>query len=407
MANCDFAYVRKIWVSGSGLTTTSLFYRLQARARYWVASVPRRVCRMVSGPRCRGPQVDQLSSRSLRICGLAACLLAAPLSAVGEIKVGFIGGFSGPGQAFGEAARNGFELAREEFGAHGISVLYEDDQFDPKKSVAAFNKLTHRDKVDAVIVLGSSPATAVAPLAERQGIPMVAWASARHVAEGRRWVIRSWASGEDEGTALAAKVAELRISRLATIVSADQYALAVRAGLESATKASLVSLGEVSPTESDFSSLLLRAKSSGAEGIFACLSMGQVGRFAKQARQLKLQFPILGCETFNSGSEIELSEGALDGAWYASVSVSPEFQATFRKRFSADTSIGGSAVHYELYRLLTEVAPSNPSRERIRDYLLSVRARSSVLGILTIAAEGGDQWFRLPISTRQVVSGQR
>jgi branched-chain amino acid transport system substrate-binding protein len=341
--------------------------------------------------------------RALIIFSALLFIFVCPLSARGELKVGFIGGFSGPGQVFGEAARNGFEFARQELGSNGLSVLYEDDQFDPKKTISAFNKLVQQDKVDAVLVLGSSPATAVAPLAERQGVPLIAWASARHIAAGRKWVIRSWASGEDEGSALASKAVEMNISRLATVVYADQYANSVRQGLESAFKSSIISLGEVSPAEQDFSGLILRAKRGKAEGVFVCLGAGQVARFAKQARQLQLGVPILGCETFNSASEIELSEGALNGAWYATVSVSNQFHEKFITRFSADTSIGGSAVHYELYRLLLEIAPSAPSRERLLSYLLSVRERDSVFGRLSIARDGSDQWFRLPISTRQVI----
>ena len=281
-------------------------------------------------------------------------------------------------------------------------MLHEDDQFDPKRSVAAFNKLVQSDKVDVVVVLGSSPSAAVAPLAERHGVPMIAWASARHVAVGRRWVIRSWASGEDEGRAIAAKATELNISRLATVVYTDQYATSVRDGLESAFKSPVISLGEVLPTDQDFSSILLRAKKGGATGVFACLSVGQNARIAKQARQIQLHVPIIGCESFNSADEINLSEGALDGAWYATVPVAQEFASRFKKRFSNDTSIGGSGVHYDLYRLLLEIAPLTPSRQQVRDYLLSVRDRDSVFGKLSIVAGDGDQSFHLPIATIQI-----
>jgi branched-chain amino acid transport system substrate-binding protein len=337
----------------------------------------------------------------------ALLLSAFPLTAQGDLKVGFIGGFSGTGQMFGEAAKNGFELARAEFGDQGLTVVYEDDQFDPKKSVAAFNKLVQRDKVDVVISLGSTPAAALAPLAERLGVPMLAWANARQIALGRKWVIRSWVSGEEEGGAIASKANELKISRLATIAYTDQYANSVVNGVRTASKPSTIPLGEVSSIDQDFTALILRAKKQGADGIFACLSVGQAARFAMQCRQLQFAVPILGCETFNSSTEVDLSKGALNGAWYATVEVSPEFRERFKKRFSADTSIGGSGVHYELYRILLEIASSSPSREQLRERLLSIRDRDSVLGKFSIISDKGDQWFKLPVSMQQAAVGSQ
>jgi len=47
--------------------------------------------------------------------------LSLSTQAFADLRVGFIGGFSGPGKAFGDAARNGFELAQEEFGPQHIA----------------------------------------------------------------------------------------------------------------------------------------------------------------------------------------------------------------------------------------------------------------------------------------------
>jgi ABC-type branched-subunit amino acid transport system substrate-binding protein len=333
---------------------------------------------------------------------LALCIIAVPCLGHAERRIGFIGGFSGPGKAFGDAARNGFELARGELGDQAITVVYEDDQFDPKKTVGAFNKLVKHDVVDLIVVLGSTPASAVAPLAERAQVPLVAWASADHVARGRRWVVRSWASAKEEGMALAHKANALGVRKVATLAYTDQYAQAVVQGFSEGYTSETVSLGEVAPTEWDFSAFALQAKNRRVDAVVVCLSVGQGAKFAKQLRQLQMTIPVLGCETLNSSSEVQLSQGALVGAWYASVGVSPDFESRYKARFNADTSIGGAAVHYELHRLLAEIWKPTTPREHLLQQLLSVRGRQSVMGIFDIVADSGDQWCKLPVAVRQV-----
>lgn len=333
---------------------------------------------------------------------LLLVFLILPFAAFCEVHVGFIGGFSGAGKAFGDAARNGFELAREDFASQQIKVTYEDDQFDPKKTVSALNKLVHRDKVDLIVVLGSTPAAAIAPLAEKQGIPTIAWGSADHLAKGRRWVFRFWASGSEEGAALAVKARELGLERIATLAYNDAYASSVVRGFEARFGSGALSLGEVSASEYDFLPFILQAKRQAMMGLVLCLNAGQTARFARQMQQLDFKASLLGCETLNSSSEVELARGALDGAWFATVPVSEDFRAKYQKRFQQDTSIGGAAVHYELYRMLSEVVALHSSRDQLRQHLLSIRDRASVIGLISMVARDDDQWLGVPVVVRQV-----
>ncbi len=348
-----------------------------------------------------------LKFQLIALCAWALCTGVS----VGDIRVGFIGPFSGPGKVFGDAARNGFELARDDLGKSGLQVVFEDDQADPKRTVAAYNKLTTHDDVDVVIVVGSTQTAAVAPIAERDGVPVIGWASAEQASRGRRWVIRSWASASAEGTALVTKARELGLTRVATLAYLDEYSLGVIRGFTDAFKSDVVSLGEVPPNERDFSPFVLQAKRKGIEGVVLCLNLGQNARFAVQAHQIGFNPVILGCEVLNGSSEIEAAHGSLDGAWFATVPVSAEFKARYRSRFQTDTSISGAAVHYEIYRLLGELQaalkPSKASREQIRAWLLSLRGRNSSCGRFDVLSQDNDQWFRLPIIVESVADTQR
>ena len=99
----------------------------------------------------------------MRVIALFIFLLAIAFSSISfaeklePIKIGAVYGFTGWAQKWGKYGRNGAELAVEEINAAGgvagrpIEVVFEDNQTDPKKSVSAYKKLIHRDKVDAVI----------------------------------------------------------------------------------------------------------------------------------------------------------------------------------------------------------------------------------------------------------------
>ncbi len=79
------------------------------------------------------------------------------LSKVNEIKIGSILIESGDGASWGEAARNGMDLAIKEINDQGgllgkkVVAIHEDDAGDPAKTVSAFRKLTETDGVKFIV----------------------------------------------------------------------------------------------------------------------------------------------------------------------------------------------------------------------------------------------------------------
>ena len=74
-----------------------------------------------------------------------------------SIKIGAIMILSGEGASWGEASRNGMEMAIADINKSGgvlgrpLEGVYEDDQSDPKTSVSAFNKLVSADNIKFVV----------------------------------------------------------------------------------------------------------------------------------------------------------------------------------------------------------------------------------------------------------------
>lgn len=87
-------------------------------------------------------------------------LAVAGHSVSAEVKVGYIGSFSGPTAMLGQEQYDGFmlgvELANAKPGSVPIKVVREDDQFRPEISMQATRRLLEHEKVDVMVAPGST-----------------------------------------------------------------------------------------------------------------------------------------------------------------------------------------------------------------------------------------------------------
>jgi branched-chain amino acid transport system substrate-binding protein len=322
-------------------------------------------------------------------------------------KIGFIGPLTGPAASYGIASKNGIELALEELGASsGIQVLYEDDQFQPAKTVAAFRKFTEVDKVDALISVASGPSNAVAPLAQAKNILLFAWASDPRVSYARSSVVRTYPSGQAEGQRAAEEAQRLGYQAMGVYYAQSDYSHSVREGLVTALpKTSIRDEEEVQADASDFKSLLVKARARGVKQYFICFNPAQPGLFAKQMRQLQIDAPIFGCESMNAWSEVTLSEGALKGAWFASVQPTPAFRQRYQKRFGNDDVISGAAIHYDLIRSLQPVVrlpELRQSPQKLVRALIDAGVRSGAIPSFFYRTHEDDQHLQIELSLRRI-----
>jgi ABC-type branched-subunit amino acid transport system substrate-binding protein len=317
------------------------------------------------------------------------------------LRVGFIGPFSGAAQIYGDACRNGFDMALGEIAGQKPMVIYEDDGFMPARTVAAFRKLTAQDNVDVIITVGSTPSNAVAPLAQAKGVPLIAWASDQQVARGRPLVIRSYPSGCDEGRRAAEELPRTG-TKAALLTSPNDYAASWREGVvKSLSPAVLVFQDEPAGDIRDFRSLILKARERGARSYLLCLDPGTMGLFAKQARELGGAEAFGGCEYLHDHTELENSQGALKGAWFATVPVNDDFRRRYLARFKNESVLSGAANHYDLAHLLAEV-PTGSRGLNLVKALIALGPRDGVVGRFAIKDENNDRFFDIPLIIERV-----
>lgn len=316
----------------------------------------------------------------------------------GTLKIGFIGPLTGDAAFYGTSSKNGIELALKDLGPQAqIKVIYEDDQFQVSNTVAAFKRLTEIEQVDVIISIASSPSKAVAPLAEARGVPLLAWASDPLVSEGRRFVVRTYPSGADEGAAAAREALRLGYRKNAAFFAINDYPASVRKGfLATMPPANLAAEFEVAPSEHDLKPLLLKARAVGADAAFLCLNPGQNGLAAKQARQLGMQVKFYGCENLSNTEELKAADGALADAWLISVGSAPEFEKRYVEQFK-QPFISGAAIHYDTTHLLNRLASKSVRGEKLIAELLSAGPISGALPRAEFIARDGDQLMEIPL----------
>lgn len=94
-----------------------------------------------------------------------------------EVKIGVIGILSGEYAIVGENIQKGIILAEEEYNASGngpkFTIISEDDGFDTKKGVSAYQKLTSVDNVSALINTSSPTIDAIYGQVTKKGFPVI------------------------------------------------------------------------------------------------------------------------------------------------------------------------------------------------------------------------------------------
>lgn len=218
------------------------------------------------------------------VCALTVAGLMSGAAQADTIKVGVIGTMSGPYALFGQNFKAGIEAWVAENGSkaagHDVEFIYRDEESpNPAKSKALAQELLVKDKVQYLAGIYFTPnALAVAPLLEESKTPLVIFnAATSAIVEKSPYIIRTsftmW-----QNTVPAAKVAKAQGAKK-VIIAVSDYGPGVDA--ETAFKKTFEAEGgtiveaiRMPLNTTDFSPIMQRIKSSGADTIFTFLPAG-------------------------------------------------------------------------------------------------------------------------------------
>lgn len=325
------------------------------------------------------------------------------------IKIGVILPLTGPLASLGEGAKNGAELAYKNFSTQNkqnISLLFEDDYFDPKTTISAFNKLVGIDQVSAVICFTSNPCASIAPIAENKSIPLIAIASAP-VQLNRQNVFRLEISTQFEAEKLLAYLKSKNYTRLASIIALQDGVQSVYKIMKSEKlfNGKEVISETVVPDAKDYRTITMKLLVKKPDVILVGLLSGVAGDFAKQARELGYKGDFVAFNFIEGEETLAAAGNNFDGVVYTQAA---DAQNWFAKNYQNEykkAMTPGSAHAYDAITLIGSAIKqkSGNAKQDIKEFFNNVVVYHGALGIFS-STDGHE--FTIPLILKTIRDGK-
>jgi branched-chain amino acid transport system substrate-binding protein len=337
------------------------------------------------------------------------------------LRIGAIVELTGDMPAVGASSRNAAELAVSEANAAGgiavagktyrIELLVEDNAAKPDQSAAAASKLITQDEVLAIVgpnaSLGAIPAAEIAEA--NQTLLITPWSTNpkttvdTRTGQSKKYVFRACFTDPFQGRVLARFITEkLGVKTAAVLYDVASEAPKSQAELFRATFAelggSVVAFETYTTGDRDFSAQLTKIKSANPDVLFLPAYYNDVGLIAQQARRQGIDKPLVGSDAWSSPELIKLSEGAVEGAYFANhyaadiaTPAASNFISAYQQKYGA-TPDDVAALTYDSLGLLFEALrqASAPDRQALRDAMATVSGYIGVTGDIRFTPGSGD-----------------
>jgi len=306
-----------------------------------------------------------------------------------KFVVGLILPLSGELADYGEALRHGFELAEEEnpeLFSH-LELRYQDSQYDQKTALSAFGRLEQQGDVKLYHTWGVSPNETILPLANQRERPVLAETSMRSAAVNRPFVVRAAITGYDAAEMLVEGFSKKKWKRVGLVVTQIPYYTDIVDALkELGAKAGIrvEVVAEVTPTEQDFRSIILKSKGKNFDAIGPLLLLNQILTFCEQANAIKFASPMFGAHIHNSLDGMKRCMPLSDGVIFPGQVVGKDFYDRYVKKYHTDLRIDAAAHSYETAKIIAELFGNDKSYQHttreILEYLKTVKRSESSVG---------------------------
>ncbi len=290
-------------------------------------------------------------NRKLFTAALLCAALATGAFAADAFKIGGTGPLTGGAAIYGNAAKNGAQLAADEINAAGaikVEVKYEDDTHDAEKAVNAYNALRDWGMQVSLGAVTSKPCEAVAAESFSDRIfALTPSASSLAVTEGKDNVFQMCFVDPNQGRASAQYISSKGLAKKVAVIwkNDDVYSKGIRDTF--VERAAADGLEVVSDTtfadgnDTDFSVQLTEARDKGAELVFLPMYYQPASLIFAQAAAMGYAPKWFGVDGMDGiltmeGFNKALAEGVMLLTPFNADSADPKtaaFVAEYKKRF--------------------------------------------------------------------------
>ena len=266
-------------------------------------------------------------------CGSTAATTDAPeatdaatadVAADGEgFKVGGIGPVTGGAAVYGQAVKNGAELAIEEINAAGgvngsqLVFKFEDDEHDAEKAVNAYNTLKDWNMQLLMGTVTSTPCVAVTEKTKEDNMYQLTPSGSAVPCVQYDNAFRVCFSDPNQGTASAKYIGENKLATKVAVIydSSDVYSSGIYEKFAEEAKNQGIEIvaaeAFTADNKTDFTTQLLKAQNGGAELVFLPIYYQEATLILKQADTMGFATQFFGCDGLDGILGVENFDTAL------------------------------------------------------------------------------------------------
>lgn len=334
----------------------------------------------------------------------------APAASGDVIKIGVFEPFTGASASGGEQTFQGIEIANKEVSevlGKKIELVKVDNKSEQVEASNAAQRLVDKDKVNAVIgSYGSSLSMAGGDVFKTAEVPAVGCSPTNPaVTLGNDYYFRVCFIDPFQGTVMANFATDtLKAKTAATIKdTASDYSVGLIKYFTEAFKAnngdaSIVAEASYKTGDQDFTSQLNNIKQQKPDVIFCPGNYGESALLIKQARDLGIECPILGGDTWEAPELISIGGENINKEVYFSShftaekpqnDVSEAFLVTYKEKYDKPAN-AFAALGYDAYMVIVDAIKRANSAEpkAIRDALAETKSFIGATGTITLDENG-------------------
>ena len=353
--------------------------------------------------------VSMASAALLAACGSAPASngSAATGNEIGKtIKIGYNLELSGAVAAYGQAEKNGADLAVEEINAAGgvdgkkIEVVSKDNKSDNAEAATVNTNLATEEKVVAIIGPATSGAVAAGtPGATQSAVPLITPSGTQDdltVKDGKveEFIFRSTFQDSFQGKVLASYATNNLSAKKVVLYSdnSSDYAKGIAKAFKDAYKGEIVVEETYQSGDKDFQAALTKVKGKDFDAIIIPGYYTEAGLITKQAREMGIDKPILGPDGFADAKFIEgAGEKNASNVYYVSgystkVALSEKataFVAAYKEKYGEEPNMF-AALAYDAVYMAAEAAKDAKTSKDIATNLADLKDFEGVTGPISI-----------------------
>ena len=264
------------------------------------------------------------------------------------IRIGGIGPLTGGAAIYGNAVKNGAQLAVEEINAKGglqLELKFEDDENDVEKSLNAYNNLKDWGMQVLLGTVTTQPCLQIAPQAAEDNMFLLTPSASAPEVVASATAVQVCFTDPNQGQASADYIKENGLASKVAIIydSSDPYSAGVHDKFKQ--QASVNGLEVVADeaftadSKTDFS--VQKAKSAGADLVFLPIYYSEANLIIQEMKKQSYEAAVFGCDGLDGlltipGADTSLFEGVMlltPFAADAQDEKTQNFVTTYKERF--------------------------------------------------------------------------